>query len=35
MGQGVSFMEGRTAWHYHCLSPEQKDQALAELETVR
>jgi transketolase len=35
MGKGVSFMEGSTAWHYHCLSPEQKDMALAELEAAR
>ncbi len=34
MGKGVSFMEGHTAWHYQCLSPEQKDLALAELEAV-
>lgn len=34
MGKGVSFMEGSTAWHYLSLKPEQKDQALAELEAA-
>jgi transketolase len=32
MGNGVSFMEDRPAWHYHSLDPDQRDQALAELE---
>jgi transketolase len=31
-GRGVSFMEGRMEWHYLALSPEQYQQARAELE---
>jgi transketolase len=31
-GKGVSYMEGRIAWHYLPMSDEQYRQALAELE---
>ncbi|HEY9778229.1 MAG TPA: transketolase [Planktothrix sp.] len=34
-GKGISFMENTLDWHYKSPSPEQLEQALAELESVR
>jgi transketolase len=34
-GKGISFMENKLEWHYRSPSPEQLEQALAELEVVR